>query len=80
MFKLSSIPQSDLCFRILKVEVCDEVLLSIDSKTLLHQGSQAKEIVLSWCSGLDFGLQFIIYYNNDMCTIKTGLMTENQSD
>ena len=25
MFKLSSIPQSDLCFRILKVEVCDEV-------------------------------------------------------
>ena len=41
MFKLSSIPQSDLCFRILKVEVCDEVSLSIDSKTLLHQGSQA---------------------------------------
>ena len=41
MFKLSSIPQSDLFFRILKVEVCDEVLLSIDSKTLLHQGSQA---------------------------------------
>ena len=41
MFKPSSIPQSDLCFRILKVEVYDEVLLSIDSKTLLHQGSQA---------------------------------------
>ena len=56
------------------------VLLNVDSKTLLHQGSQAQEIVLPWCSGLAFGLQFMIYYNNDMCTIKTGLMTENQSD